>query len=66
PLLGATGVSAFPMAGRIAHLIAKGEDQDNWLLMHAMAANVGGQIASVIAGAALLTYGEMLGVLQTI
>ena len=66
PLLGATGVSAFPMAGRTAHLIARSENPDNWLLMHAMAANVGGQIASVIAGAALLTYGEMLGALPTI
>ncbi|MEM3386544.1 MAG: sodium ion-translocating decarboxylase subunit beta [Nitrososphaerales archaeon] len=66
PLLGATGVSAFPMAGRTAHLIAREEDQGNWLLMHAMAANVGGQIASVIAGAALLTYGEMLGALPAV
>lgn len=66
PLLGATGVSAFPMAGRTAHLIAREEDPNNWLLMHAMAANVGGQIASVIAGAALLTYGEMLGALEAV
>ena len=63
PLIGATGVSAFPMAARTAHLIARSEDQDNWLLMHAMAANTGGQIASVIAGAVLLTYGHMLGAL---
>lgn len=66
PLLGATGVSAFPMAGRTAHLIARGEDPNNWLLMHATAANVGGQISSVIAGAALLTYGELLGALPAL
>lgn len=55
PLIGATAVSAFPMAARTAHTIARQDDSDNWLLMHAMAANTGGQIASVIAGGALLT-----------
>ena len=56
PLIGATGVSAFPMAARTAHMIARQDDPDNWLLMHAIAANTGGQIASVIAGGALLTF----------
>lgn len=56
PLIGATGVSAFPMAARTAHAIAREEDPDNWLLMHAIAANTGGQITSVIAGGALLTF----------
>jgi oxaloacetate decarboxylase beta subunit len=55
PLIGATGVSAFPMAARTAHMIARSEDPDNWLLMHAMAANTGGQIASVVAGGAMLS-----------
>ncbi len=55
PLIGATGISAFPMAARTAHLIARQEDPDNWILMHAMAANTGGQIASVIVGAIFLT-----------
>jgi oxaloacetate decarboxylase beta subunit len=59
PLIGATGVSAFPMAARTAHMIARSEDPDNWLLMHAMAANTGGQIASVIAGGAMLTLAPM-------
>ncbi len=60
PLLGATGISAFPIAGRTAHRIAREEDPDNWLLMHAIAANTGGQIVSVIAGAVVITYLSML------
>ncbi|MGD2201122.1 MAG: sodium ion-translocating decarboxylase subunit beta [Candidatus Bathyarchaeota archaeon] len=56
PLIGACGVSAFPMAARTAHLIGRRVDQDNWLLPHALATNVGGQIASVAAGGAILTY----------
>ncbi|MCS7126221.1 MAG: sodium ion-translocating decarboxylase subunit beta [Aigarchaeota archaeon] len=55
PLLGATGISAFPMAARTAHLIARQEDPDNWILMHTIATNTGGQIASVIAGAVVLS-----------
>jgi len=55
PLIAATGISAFPMAARTAHMIGRSEDPDNWLLMHAMAANTGGQIASVIAGGTMLT-----------
>jgi len=63
PLIGATGVSAFPMAARTAHMIGRSDDPDNWLLMHAMAANTGGQIASVVAGAAMLSLAPMfLGV----
>lgn len=55
PLIGATGISAFPMAARTAHLIARQEDPDNWILMHALAANTGGQITSVVAGAVVLS-----------
>lgn len=55
PLIGATGISAFPMAARTAHLIARQEDPNNWILMHAIAANTGGQITSVIAGAVVLS-----------
>jgi sodium ion-translocating decarboxylase beta subunit len=63
PLIGATGISAFPMAARTAHMIGRSEDPDNWLLMHAMAANTGGQIASVIAGGAMLSLAPIfLGV----
>ncbi len=60
PLIGATAISAFPMAARTAHNIARQEDPDNWLLVHAMAANIGGQIASVIVGAAVLTFTPVL------
>jgi len=60
PLIGATAVSAFPMAARTAHMIARQEDPDNWLLMHAMAANTGGQIASVVVGGAVLTFAPIL------
>ncbi|UCH58115.1 MAG: sodium ion-translocating decarboxylase subunit beta [Candidatus Bathyarchaeota archaeon] len=56
PLIGACGVSAFPMAARTAHMLGRQEDQDNWLLPHTLATNVGGQIASVAAGGAILSY----------
>jgi oxaloacetate decarboxylase beta subunit len=60
PLIGACGVSAFPMAARTAHLLGRKEDPDNWLLPQALAANVGGQIASVAAGGAILTYAPIV------
>ena len=60
PLIGACGVSAFPMAARTAHLMGREEDPDNWLLPQALATNVGGQIASVSAGGAILTYAPIL------
>ncbi len=60
PLIGACGVSAFPMAARTAHRVARETDPDNWLLPHAMATNTGGQMASVIAGGVVLTYAIIL------
>ena len=60
PLIGACGVSAFPMAARTAHSLGRKEDPDNWLLPHALATNVGGQLASVAAGGAILTYAPVV------
>ncbi|MBZ0310830.1 MAG: sodium ion-translocating decarboxylase subunit beta, partial [Anaerolineae bacterium] len=54
PLLGAAGISAFPMAGRLVARIALEEDFDNMILMHAMGANTAGQLGSVMAGGILL------------
>ena len=54
PLIGACGISAFPMAGRIAAQIALEDDPDNFILMHAMGANTSGQLGSVVAGGVLL------------
>ena len=54
PLIGAAGISAFPMAARVVHRVAQEEDFENFLLMHAMGANAAGQIASVVAGGVLL------------
>jgi oxaloacetate decarboxylase beta subunit len=54
PLIGAAGISAFPMAGRLVARMAQEEDFENFLLMHAMGANTAGQLGSVIAGGVLL------------
>ncbi|NIV31955.1 MAG: sodium ion-translocating decarboxylase subunit beta, partial [Anaerolineae bacterium] len=54
PLIGAAGISAFPMAGRLAAQVAQEEDHDNFILMHAMGANTAGQLGSVMAGGVLL------------
>jgi len=55
PLVGAAGISAFPMAGRLVQKVAQEEDFSNFVLMHAMGANTAGQLGSVIAGGVLLT-----------
>ena len=55
PLIGAAGISAFPMAGRLVAKMANDEDPDNFILMHAMGANTAGQLGSVIAGGILLS-----------
>ncbi len=50
PMVGAAGISAFPMSSRVIQKMALEEDPSNVILMHAAGANVSGQIASVIAG----------------
>ena len=55
-IIGAAGISAFPMSARIVHKIGLKEDDQNFLLMHAVGANVSGQIASVIAGGFILNF----------
>lgn len=54
PMIGAAGISAFPMSARVIHKMGLEEDSSNYLLMHAVGANVSGQIASVIAGGLIL------------
>ena len=56
PMIGAAGISAFPMSARIVHKMGQNEDKQNFLLMHAVGANVSGQIASVIAGGLILNF----------
>ena len=60
PMIGAAGISAFPMASRMVHKMGRDEDPYNFLLMHAAGANVSGQIASVIAGGLIITLVENL------
>ena len=60
PMIGAAGISAFPMASRMVHKLGRDEDPYNFLLMHAAGANVSGQIASVIAGGLIITLVENL------
>ena len=50
PMIGAAGISAFPMSSRVVQKLAMEEEKGNIILMHAVGANVSGQIASVIAG----------------
>ena len=54
PIIGAAGISAFPMAARVCQRVAQKENFDNFLLMHAMGANAAGQVASVVAGGVVL------------
>ena len=54
-MIGAAGISAFPMSARVVHKMGLQEDPSNFLLMHAAGANVSGQIASVIAGGLIMS-----------
>ncbi|MBP3480235.1 MAG: sodium ion-translocating decarboxylase subunit beta [Clostridia bacterium] len=56
PMIGAAGISAFPMSGRVVHKMGLKEDPQNFLLMQSIGVNVSGQIASVIAGGLILKF----------
>ncbi len=56
PMIGAAGISAFPMSSRVVHKLGLEEDNQNFLLMHATGVNVSGQVASVIAGGLILNF----------
>ena len=53
-MIGGAGISAFPMSARVVQKMALKEDPTNHILMHAVGANVSGQIASVLAGGVIL------------
>ena len=54
PLIGSAGVSAFPMAARVSAKMALEYDPHNFLLLHALGANVAGQVGSVVAAGIIL------------
>jgi sodium ion-translocating decarboxylase beta subunit len=62
PLIGAAGISAFPMAARVAQVEGQKYNKKSYLLMHAMSANAGGQIGSVIAAAVMLSVLKGMGI----
>jgi oxaloacetate decarboxylase beta subunit len=62
PLIGAAGISAFPMAARVVQVEGQRYNRRNYLLMHAMGANTGGQIGSVMAAAIMLSVISGLGI----
>jgi sodium ion-translocating decarboxylase beta subunit len=62
PLIGAAGISAYPMAARVVQTEGRKYDDKNWLLMHAVGANTGGQIGSVMAAAIMLSVLKGMGI----
>jgi oxaloacetate decarboxylase beta subunit len=60
PMIGACGISAFPMSGRIVQKMANDEEKGNIILMHAIGSNVSGQLGSVIAGGMVLALVPLL------
>ncbi|MFB3062284.1 MAG: sodium ion-translocating decarboxylase subunit beta [Candidatus Binatia bacterium] len=63
PLIGAAGISAFPMSARVVQFVGQRYNKKNHLLMHAMSANAGGQIGSVIAAAIMLSVLKGMGII---
>ena len=64
PLIGAAGISAFPMAARVAQKEGQKYNTKSYLLMHAMGANAGGQVGSVIAAAVMLSVLAGMGIIK--
>ncbi len=58
PMIGASGISAFPMSARVVHKMGLAEDPQNFLLMHSIGVNVSGQVASAIAGGLVLNFAK--------
>jgi len=63
PLIGAAGISAFPMSARVVQAEGQKYNKKSYLLMHAMSANAGGQIGSVIAAAVMLSVVKGMGII---
>ncbi|MDO9212073.1 MAG: sodium ion-translocating decarboxylase subunit beta [Deltaproteobacteria bacterium] len=63
PLIGAAGISAFPMSARVVQVEGQKANKKNYLLMHAMGANTGGQIGSVLAAAVMLSLLKGMGII---
>ena len=63
PLIGAAGISAFPMSARVVQMVGQKANKKNYLLMHAMGANTGGQIGSVLAAAVMLSLLKGMGII---
>jgi carboxybiotin decarboxylase len=62
PLIGAAGISAFPMAARVVQVEGQKYNRRNYLLMHAMGANTGGQVGSIMAASIMLSVVNGLGI----
>jgi oxaloacetate decarboxylase beta subunit len=62
PLIGAAGISAYPMAARVVQKEGQKYNPKNYLLMHAMGANTGGQVGSVLAAAVMLSVLHGMGI----
>jgi oxaloacetate decarboxylase beta subunit len=63
PLIGAAGISAYPMAARVVQVQGQRYDKKNYLLMHAMGANTGGQVGSVMAASVMLSVLKGMGLI---
>ena len=60
PMIGAAGISAFPMSARVVQKMAKAEDPTNFILMQAISANAAGQLGSIVAGGLVIALVDLL------